>query len=165
MRGDTGAANVCLTGGEPILQNRRDMDRLVHALDANSFFVEMFSNGTLPYSPCMIEHCHIVMDWKLPGSGESYDDPTRCENLRQMRPWLWHTIKFTCADMADLEMARAIHNQFDLASFGGSVYVGPVWDTKLAPETIVEFVLKHRLPWRLNLQVHKYIWDPMARRT
>jgi len=34
---------------------------------------------------------------------------------------------------------------------------------RLDPKNLVEWMLRDRLPARLNLQLHKYIWDPVAR--
>ena len=34
---------------------------------------------------------------------------------------------------------------------------------QLAPDALVSWMLRDRLPVRLNLQLHKYIWSPSAR--
>jgi hypothetical protein len=50
--------------------------------------------------------------------------------------------------------------RLDLPEF----YCGPVWG-KLEPSEVVDFILSNKLPWRLNIQAHKYIWLADARRT
>ena len=35
---------------------------------------------------------------------------------------------------------------------------------RLDPKNLVEWMLRDRLPARLNLQLHKYIWEPETRR-
>jgi 7-carboxy-7-deazaguanine synthase len=162
----TGCRNVCLTGGEPMLQHTDDIDALITLLTDPIFgVVEMFSNGTLRYSDTVLEQCCVIMDWKLPGSGERADDPMRIQNYQDMMSIGGHTIKFTCANYRDLVMAQAIYNRYSMADFQGRIYVGPVWDAGLPPAQIAEFILDNKLPWNLNLQIHKYVWPPDARRT
>ena len=165
MSGETGAENVCLTGGEPMIQRADDITELIETLTFYHTPVEMFSNGTLPYPDAIIELCQVVMDWKLPGSGEDATDPTRIANYHAMREAGGHTIKFTCANRADLEHALHLYKFYDMEDFPGQVYVGPVWDAQLPPRQIVKFVLEHHLAWNLNVQLHKFIWEPDARRT
>jgi 7-carboxy-7-deazaguanine synthase len=165
MAHDTGARNICFTGGEPVLQQQKDLDRLIVMLHSQGFEIEMFSNGTLQYSEVTLKGVHIVMDWKLPGSGEDPDNEQRLKNYLAMADAWQHTIKFTCLDDDDLVTAYAIYHAHAMESFKGTIYAGPVWDQKLEPAEIVKFILEHQLPWRLNLQIHKYIWDPNARRT
>lgn len=166
MREATGAKNVCLTGGEPALQKKQELDRYIGVLNQKGYTVEMFSNGTLHYTSTMLQDCHIVMDWKLPGSGEETHDTTRMQNYRQMSIFGYrHTIKFTCADMLDLEAAKDVYERNRMQDWDGLIYVGPVWDIKFPTRMIVEYVLKNKLSWVLNLQTHKFIWAPDARRT
>jgi len=44
------------------------------------------------------------------------------------------------------------------------VYAGIVWG-KAEPADLVRWILEAKMPWRLNMQVHKFVWDPDARRT
>jgi 7-carboxy-7-deazaguanine synthase len=165
MRTETGASNTCLTGGEPMVQREEDLVSLVEMIAwDSSMTLEMFSNGTLLYPPAVLEACSIVMDWKLNGSGEDSGNDTRIKNWAAMRKAGGHTIKFTCLHQEDLEQALRLYQRYGMEDFG-SIYCGPVWDTVLTPSQIVAFILKHKLPWRLNVQLHKYVWDPTARRT
>jgi len=158
---DEMAYNVCLTGGEPMLQNKTALDILVGLLRDGGFEVEMFSNGTLHYTPKILRHVDIVMDWKLPGSGEDSHDSTRRQNLKALiesSGTRKHVIKFTCASEDDLHAAVSIYEQHDLQHrWPEDIYIGPVWG-KLDPKTVVEFMKAHQLDWKLNLQTHKYIY-------
>jgi 7-carboxy-7-deazaguanine synthase len=42
------------------------------------------------------------------------------------------------------------------------IHFPPVWD-ELAPAELVTWICVSQLPIRLNLQIHKVIWDPDAR--
>jgi 7-carboxy-7-deazaguanine synthase len=164
---NNGVFNVCFTGGEPMLQSTDDLEELIEYLQATGLFMslEMFSNGTIPYSDEIVRNCHIIMDWKLPGSGEQTASTTRAHNYKRMDECGGHTIKFTCKHEGDLRAALELHEAMCMDQWTGDIYVGPVWDSELPPRRIVEFVLEHKLPWNLNIQVHKYVWKPDARRT
>lgn len=164
---DTGARNVCLTGGEPMLQPATSVALLLKELKEASLHVEMFSNGTLPYGTWIAQYGNIVLDWKLPGSGEVLTDEqiqTRATNLRDMRANAsGNAIKFTVGSVADLTSAYlAYHDSAN--SFHLPVFVGPVWG-QIDPKVVVEYLRTRKLPWRLTLQVHKYVWHPDARFT
>lgn len=72
------------------------------------------------------------------------------------------TVKFVVGDLADLERAAEIIRAFDLTT-RCCVYFSPVFG-KMHPDTIVSFMKEHTLNQvRLQLQLHKYIWDPERR--
>src|SRR6266487_93263 len=96
----TGATNICLTGGEPMLQKFEDLNSIVIQIAELGWPLEMFSNGTLLYPAIILELCSIRMDWKLPGSGEDPNDETRIANYYNMGTYGHHTIKFTIKDAA-----------------------------------------------------------------
>jgi 7-carboxy-7-deazaguanine synthase len=164
---DTGARNVCLTGGEPMLQPATSVALLLAELKEANLRVEMFSNGTLPYGTWIAQHGNIVLDWKLPGSGEvltAGQAETRALNLRDMQAnCTGNAIKFTVASMEDLSAAHTAYYD-TVARFSLPVFVGPVWG-QIDPKVVVDYLRTCRLPWRLTLQVHKYIWRPDARFT
>jgi 7-carboxy-7-deazaguanine synthase len=165
---ETGAANVCLTGGEPMLQPKEDLDDLINLLANNGHYtLEMFSNGTLLYSKTIMKSCSIRMDWKLPGSLEDQSGPgwdQRINNYLIMGEWPHHTIKFTIKDQNDFETAMVIYDKFGMDTWPGTIYAGPVWDAKFTAANIADGILANRLPWRLNLQMHNYVWPPNERR-
>jgi 7-carboxy-7-deazaguanine synthase len=163
MAGETGARNICLTGGEPMLQPAAEIEDLVVSLVDNwDYHVEMFSNGTLPYTPAIMRNCTIVMDWKLPGSGDAETIGDRVNNYRAMGEDAHHSIKFTIADMDDLLIANDIYNDYDMANWPGDIWAGPVWG-KFAPDRIVDWVKSGGLPWKLNLQTHKFVFGDKVR--
>jgi 7-carboxy-7-deazaguanine synthase len=99
-----------------------------------------------------------ILDVKCPGSGES--GRTCWENLDRLRPH--DEVKFVVLDRADYEFARDVITRLALADRAGAVHLSPVHGV-LDPKTLSEWVLADRLPARVQLQLHKYIWSPETR--
>lgn len=154
----TGVKNVTLTGGEPLLQ--KNIGNLIDALEALGFYVEIETNGSVPlktFAP-FDAHTSVTMDYKLPGSG--MENFMCLENFSYLTEK--DTVKFVVSNLQDLERATEIIRRFDLTS-RCCVYFSPVFG-KIHPDTIVSFMKKNLLNQvRLQLQLHKYIWDPAQR--
>lgn len=169
MRAETGASNVCLTGGEPMLQPIKELTDLAMSLVDNwHFTVEMFSNGTIHYPEPLLDVINFVVDWKLSDSGEDPLDTVRIKNIDNLYGCIHpdnHVIKFTCKTMKDLNEAFQLAQNYDLEQAPGlpSIFVGRVWDSPLTNAEIVDFVLQNKLNWKLNVQLHNMIWDPQER--
>jgi 7-carboxy-7-deazaguanine synthase len=162
LASSTGANNIVFTGGEPLLQPQQDLVHVLVALteEMPKLSFEIFSNGTLPIDERLPMLANFVMDWKLPGSGENPDNEQRIKNLDLISETR-HSVKFTIRNQADLEMASGIWCSH-LWNRDIQVFAGPVWNT-MAPVHIVEFIKKRCLPWRLNIQVHNYVFGAQRR--
>ena len=149
-----GAPLVLLTGGEPMLQ--RDLPALATRLLASGYKVMIETSGAHPLGSLPAEVVRIV-DVKTPTSGESHR--MRWELLAELRPQ--DAAKFVVADEGDYRWACDVIRQHEL---GGrtEVLLSPVHG-RLDPKNLVTWMLRDRLPARLNLQLHKYVWDPEAR--
>jgi 7-carboxy-7-deazaguanine synthase len=161
-RTSTGANNICLTGGEPFLQNNTLMDELIIGLYNEVFVVEAFTNGSFVYSPTVLETVTIMMDWKLDGSGEgsSYlvERTTNALNLSY-----GDGIKFVCKDENDFKQAIKVWKTLkDQVSPDVIFWVGSAWNV-FPEKEVVNLVLENKLPWRLNVQVHNFIWPANER--
>jgi 7-carboxy-7-deazaguanine synthase len=160
---NSGATNVCFTGGEPFLQKPEDLRTIAQLLHAQGMTLEVFTNGTLEWPDWAIYTFKFVMDWKLIGSGETLD-PLGPVMRNATRLSIKDAIKFTCANKDDLNEAYNVWirhffgERADLPEF----FCGPVWD-KMEPVEVVDFILRAKVPWRLNIQAHKYIWPPDER--
>jgi 7-carboxy-7-deazaguanine synthase len=99
-----------------------------------------------------------VVDVKTPASGESHR--MRWELLSSLRPA--DAVKFVVADEPDYQWARAAIEKHELGR-RTEVLLSPVHG-RLDPQELVAWMLRDRVPARLNLQLHKYVWDPGARR-
>src|SRR5450432_4150804 len=149
-----GAPLVLLTGGEPMLQ--RELPALAARLLGAGYRVMIANSGAHPLETLPDEGVRIV-DVKTPASGESHR--MRWELLASLRPR--DAAKFVVADEPDYLWARDLIRKHDL-SRRTEVLLSPVHG-QLDPKDLVAWMLRDRLPARLNLQLHKYVWHPDAR--
>jgi 7-carboxy-7-deazaguanine synthase len=150
-----GAPLILLTGGEPMLQ--RELPELAGRLLGGGYRVMIETSGAHPLDT-LPDGVVRVIDVKTPGSGESQRN--RPELLRGLRPG--DAVKFVLVDEADYRWAAELIREQRLAG-RAEVLLSPVHG-RLDPKTLVEWMLRDRVPARLNLQLHKYIWEPEARR-
>lgn len=153
--GRFGCRLVEVTGGEPLLQP--DVYPLMERLLAGGFAVLLETGGHRSIAkvpPGVI----AIVDVKCPGSGEA--DKVDWDNMARLRSH--DEVKFVIKDRADYEFARAAVERHDLASRAAAVLFSPVHGA-LDPRDLAEWVLADRLPVRVQLQVHKYIWGATAR--
>ena len=95
---------------------------------------------------------------KCPGSGES--GKVEWRNLDALAPH--DEVKFVVNDRADYEFARDVIGRYELPSRCAAVLLSPVHGV-LDARVLSEWLLADRLPARLQLQLHKYIWPPSTR--
>ena len=153
----SGISNICLTGGEPFMQPKDKLEELCKGLEESGFNLEVFTNGSYVF-PSWSSTIVKMMDWKLEGSGEADTDlESRLINALNLSPI--DGIKFVCTGRDDLDEAKQIWGKLvtDERWRGAQIWVGSAWD-KLPEKELVEWLLEERLPWKLNVQVHKYIW-------
>jgi 7-carboxy-7-deazaguanine synthase len=98
------------------------------------------------------------MDVKCPASGASAKiDWNNIDRLR-----VGDEVKFVVCDRADYEYARGVVQRFDLTRRTGAVLFSPVHGV-LGAADLARWVLDDRLPVRVHLQLHKYIWGAEVR--
>jgi 7-carboxy-7-deazaguanine synthase len=146
---------VEVTGGEPLLQE--DVYPLLDGLLQRGKRVLLETGGhrsTARVPPDVV----TIVDVKCPGSGE---ESRMCwDNLDRLRPH--DEVKFVIADRADYEYARNVLERYRLAERAAAIHLSPVHGV-LSPRTVSEWVLADNLPVRVQLQLHKYIWDAHTR--
>jgi 7-carboxy-7-deazaguanine synthase len=145
---------VLLTGGEPMLQP--EVARLAERLLAGSYRVAIETSGAHPLDELPAQVLRIV-DVKTPSSGESHR--VRWEVLAKLRAG--DAIKFVLSDETDYRWS-AEHVQRLGTLAGVEVLFSPVHG-QLDPRALVAWLVRDRLPVRVSLQLHKYIWGPDAR--
>lgn len=151
-----GIRNVTLTGGEPLLQ--KDIRELIHLLLQAGLRVEIETNGAVRLSEFCEERPIFTMDYKLPSSG--CEEHMIAENMELLE--INDTVKFVCGSQEDLVKALEVIQTYDLTS-RCHVYFSPVFGS-IEPVQMVEFMLEHQLnDVRLQIQMHKVIWDPNER--
>ena len=145
---------VEVTGGEPLAQ--RQCGDLIQALMDAGHTLLVETSGSIDIA-CVPEGAHVIMDLKPPGSGEV--EKNDWGNLDRLRPG--DEVKFVLASREDYEWSRDVVARYQLSS-----KVNVLFSTAygvLDPALVSDWVCADKLPVRLQLQMHKYIWPPDAR--
>lgn len=150
-----GCPLVEITGGEPLLQD--EVYPLMERLLAGGRTVLLETGGHRPISRVPRDVIKIV-DVKCPASGEAHRNEWR--NLEELSPH--DEVKFVIKDRADYEFARDVMTRHDLSSRCAAILLSPVHGI-LEARMLSEWILEDRLPARLQLQLHKYVWPPDTR--
>ena len=154
-----GVRNVTLTGGEPLLQT--ELHELLKELAGlPQLRIEIETNGSVDIKPYLSETVRpaFTLDYKLPGSGMESNMCFSNYNYIDKKD----AVKFVSGSIKDLETARDIIHEWAL-DIKSNVYISPVYG-KIDPEDIVDFMIENEMNGvKLQLQLHKYIWDPEMR--
>ena len=150
-----GCSLVEVTGGEPLLQE--GVYPLFEGLLARGKQVLLETGGHRSTERVPAEVV-TILDVKCPGSGEA--QRMDWSNLDRLRPH--DEVKFVIADRADYEFARAVVRRHGLTERAAAVHFSPVHDV-MNLRQLSEWVLQDALPVRVQVQLHKYIWDPATR--
>jgi 7-carboxy-7-deazaguanine synthase len=149
-----GCRLVEVTGGEPLHQS--DAFTLIERLCAEGHEVLVETSGAIDITP-VDARARVIMDVKCPGSGMV--DRMDWKNLDRVASK--DEVKFVLKDRTDYEFARTIVQRHKLTD-RCPVLFSPSFG-ELDPRQLSEWVLADRLPVRVQLQLHKLIWDPQAR--
>ncbi len=139
---------VCLTGGEPMLQE--DILEIIADLLESEHHVTIETNGSVPLEPLPnSDDLLISMDVKCPSSGMS--DRIHRDNLEFLGPR--DQLKFIIADRVDYLYAKKVLRENDINC---PIIMTPVGGTEL--KELASWVLEDRLWVRVLPQLHKLIW-------
>lgn len=156
---------VEFTGGEPMLQ-AKELLPLMDRLLAKNYQLMIETSGERPLAD-VPKAVHKIMDVKCPGSGES--ERFYLPNLEALTER--DEVKFVITDRRDYEFARDFVAQHELAGRVKDILFSPAFTNRpsierdasnctLDPRQLVEWMLEDGVPARLNLQIHKFIWEP-----
>lgn len=142
---------VTVTGGEPLAQPA--CLPLLAALCDAGYEVSLETSGALPVGavdPRVVK----VLDLKTPASGElARNDYGNIAHLTAR-----DQVKFVICDRADYDWARFKVDEYALAGRAGEVLFSPSHGQQDARQ-LAEWILADRLPVRLQLQLHKLLWN------
>jgi 7-carboxy-7-deazaguanine synthase len=144
-----GCPLVEVTGGEPLLQP--GALPLLGALCDAGYEVLLETSGAVDIAP-VDPRVRRIVDVKCPGSGEA--DRNLAANLDVLRST--DELKLVLADEGDYRWARELVVERELHR-RCPVHFSPVAGA-LSPATLAEWILRDRLPVRLQLQLHKLLW-------
>ncbi len=150
-----GAHYVTVTGGEPLAQ--KSCIALLQALCDVGYEVSLETSGVLDISlvdPRVVK----VVDIKTPGSGEA--SKNRFENIKHLASH--DQIKFVICNRADYDWSKEVLVQYELNTIC-EVLFSPSYQVQ-SPGELADWILADRLPVRLQIQLHKYLWGDVAGR-
>jgi len=150
-----GCRLVEITGGEPLLQ--ADVLVLMSRLLAGGYEILLETGGHRPIDE-VPDAVVTILDVKCPGSGEAAR--MHWPNLDQLSRH--DEVKFVIADRVDFDYALDVVSRYGLTDRVAAVHLSPVHGV-LAPDVLARWILDARVPVRLQLQVHKVVWNPDAR--
>jgi len=146
-----GTPLVEVTGGEPLLQPAA-LPLLAELCDSGRT-VLLETSGERDISR-VDPRVHRIMDLKAPGSDESHRN--RWANIEQLTSR--DEVKIVLADRSDYDWAKSVIAEHGLATRVHAVLLSCVWG-ELDPKELVRWVLEDRLPVRVQIQMHKVIWE------
>jgi 7-carboxy-7-deazaguanine synthase len=149
-----GARYVCVTGGEPLAQPNCLL--LLNALCDAGYQVSLETSGALDVSQVDVR-VSKVLDLKTPDSGESH------RNLYDNVPHLTPNdqIKFVICSKRDYDWARFKLDEYQLIPRVSDVLFSPSYGQQ-NPTELAQWILDDKLAVRLQLQLHKFLWNNEA---
>ena len=166
----TGGEDGCdlyeVTGGEPLLQ--RGVHPLMSRLCDLGKTVLIETSGACDIGVCDPRVIRI-MDLKTPGSGEvERNDWSNLGKLTER-----DEVKFVLTSREDYDWMKGVLDEHKLHEKVNAVLVSAVNEVKpgleiagtpgLAVRDLAEWLLADKLPVRFQTQLHKLVWDPLAR--
>jgi 7-carboxy-7-deazaguanine synthase len=145
---------VEITGGEPLLQE--EVFPLMARLGDVGYTVLLETSGSQDVARVDLR-VHIIMDLKCPDSGESANN--RWANLEVLKPT--DQVKFVLASRRDFDWAADTIRRHELDQ-RFVVLLSPAFGL-VSPGDLAAWLLASGLQVRMQLQLHKYVWDPKAR--
>jgi len=160
-----GVHNITFTGGEPLIQ--KDADELITTFAKAGYDVSIETSGAVDFTekewfkrPDMYPNVWVCADFKCPFSG-AMDKMISIEKFAKLREN--DVLKFVVAH-SDLPTVLEVIKQVRELGCNCYIYISPVFG-EIDPKEIVEFMQANDLQnkIRVQLQIHKYIWDPNMR--
>ncbi len=162
--------NITLTGGEPLIQLH--IDKLLKMLRKDSSLrIEIETNGSVDIKPFLFteefgknqesvqDNVTFTLDYKT--SVSCMEEKMHLDNYNNLRKQ--DTVKFVVGSKEDLYKTKHIIETYHLMEKGCGIYLSPCFG-KIEPKEIVDFIVEHRLnDVNVQLQLHKFIWNPDER--
>ena len=145
---------VTVTGGEPLAQ-KSCIPLLTRLCDAG-YEVSLETGGAISAAD-VDERVVKVLDLKTPASGEVERNDYSNIELLSTRDQL----KFVICDRKDYEWARFKLDEYQMDGRVSDILFSPSHG-QLEGRELAEWILQDNLPVRLQLQLHKILWNDQA---
>lgn len=144
-------AYVTVTGGEPLAQP--NCLPLLEQLCDRGYEVSLETSGAMSVAE-VDERVVKVLDLKTPASAEVARNDYA--NMAWLSPQ--DQVKFVICDRADYEWARFKLDEYQLAGRVSDILFSPSHG-QLQGRQLAEWIIEDNLPVRLQLQLHKLLWN------
>ncbi len=145
---------INLTGGEPLVH--KNISILIDSLSINGYEVTIETNGHADIS--IANNAVRIMDLKCPDSGMSkFNNYQNIEYISKT-----DEIKFVVASKSDFDWAIGKIEEHSLEEKAGYIFISPVFG-KIDLEALANLVISSGKNIKMQLQMHKFIWDPNRR--
>ncbi|MFA5994353.1 MAG: radical SAM protein [Parcubacteria group bacterium] len=141
---------ICITGGEPLLQN--ETKELITKLTQIGYQIDIETNGSVPID--QVENSSQILfslDIKCPSSGMTKS--MHYENLKLLQKK--DQVKFIIGDKRDYDFSKNVIKKYKLFEKTNVIFT-PTGGTEA--DHLVRWILKDKLAVRIGLQLHKFIW-------
>ena len=146
--------NITVTGGEPLIH--KDIDVLLEELSSRDYQVNVETNGSIVPASHNDNNIFYTVDYKTYSSGMT--DRMNPKTFSTMS--IFDVLKFVVGSREDLDQAYEFVKNNNIIA---DIYVSPIFG-QIEPKEIVEYLKEHHLNfWKVQLQLHKYIWEPQKR--
>jgi 7-carboxy-7-deazaguanine synthase len=150
-----GVSLVEITGGEPFVSP--ELPDLARALLDRGKTVLIETSGAFPVPAGLDRRCRIIMDIKPPGS--RMEGTMREETYQALRPG--DEVKIVLADRRDFDWSMEFLDRIGLAE-SIPVSLSPVFG-ECRPQDLASWVLESKRVLRIQIQLHKILFDPDKR--
>lgn len=151
-----------ITGGEPLVQDE-EVNMLCRELIntiGKDVMILIETNGTMDIDLLELpnEQVTIIMDVKTPSSGMM--EHNLLNNI--MKLTYNDEIKFVVGTKKDLIYTTGVINNL-CKDFDGQILISPIWNDELSYEDIAQHIIDNHPNVKMQIQLHKLIWDPDKR--
>lgn len=147
-----GVKNVCITGGEPLIQS--EVIPLTWELLHRDYKVSIETSGCIPIEQSGYRRSFkYVMDIKCPSSMVS--EKNVYDNLLHLQTN--DEVKFVIADRIDYDFMKKVLRRYPTPA---SILVSPMFDQNqkaVIGSQLVDWILEDKLNVRVQLQIHKLL--------
>jgi len=161
---DLEVPSITITGGEPMIHP--GIDKLIESLLMSGYDVNVETNGTMPIKRFENDYVRMncpytgklfyTMDWKCKSSG--MEEQMNLDWVDLLHPE--DVLKFVVGSQKDMDGALAVLEEMQSHP---QVFFSPVFG-KIEPREIVEYLQSKQLyDCKVQLQLHKFIWEPTQR--
>ena len=143
------------TGGEPLVQS--NCIDLMNFLSENNYTVAIETSGSKSIEK-LNKSIIKILDIKCPGS--NMQKFNKIDNLKYLDAK--DEVKFVISNRNDFDWAMEFISKNNVFAITDNILFSPVF-AQLEPIDLSQWILATHLPIRLQLQIHKFIWEPSKR--